>query len=261
MALTHHVIVQVAALRAGVLSSVNWKSPFLGYALLGDDLRLDHDLVASEYIKLITTLGMPYSPNKTHVSKHGFEFAKRWYCHHEEVTGFSISGLMSVWKSYPLLLNFLDNQETHGWILPKEGHPDLIRSIHKCLHGESYIINKTNSMINLYRLFCQVRLMKNQSNIVWAEFPEALKSALESYGLGDTLIAWMSRVDDPKIIINLIYLRAKRNLIEKDLYSFQKQAFVINARLWKYVNSKITEAGVDQSTEAFLRETLSVVLN
>jgi hypothetical protein len=113
MALTHHVLVQVSAIRAGVLG-IKPRSAFSRYALLGDDLRIDHDLVASEYLKLITSLDMPYSPAKTHVSKHGFEFAKRWFCLDTEVTGFSISGLMSVWKSYPLLLNFLDNQAAHG---------------------------------------------------------------------------------------------------------------------------------------------------
>lgn len=61
--------------------------------------------------------------------------------------------------------------------------------------------------------------------------------------------------------INLAYLRAKRNLVEKDLYSFQKQAYVVNAKLWKYVNDKIKGTRADQATQSFLRETLSVVLN
>jgi hypothetical protein len=230
MALTHHILVQVSALRAGVLG-FNQRTPFLQYALLGDDLRIDHDLVASEYYKLITQLGMPYSPSKTHVSQHGFEFAKRWYCLNTEVTGFSISGLMSVWKSYPLLLNFLDNQQAHGWTLSKSGHPGLIRAIHKEFHGDSYIINKTHSMINLYVLFCEVRLLKQQSNIMWDDWIPALKSALEPYALGDTLDAWISKVTDPQMAIKLVYLRAKRNLVEKDLYSFQKQAYIVNAKL------------------------------
>jgi hypothetical protein len=258
MALTHHVLVQVSAMRAGVLG-IKPRTAFQAYALLGDDLRIDHNLVASEYLSLISSLDMPYSPTKTHVSLHGFEFAKRWFCLNEEVTGFSISGLMSVWKSYPLLLNFLENQQSHGWILPPGGHPSLIRSIHKEFFGKSYIINKTESMINLYVLFSQVRLIK--SHIVQPDMLESLKSALIPYGLGDTLSAWVSKVDNPQMIINLIYLRAKRNLVEKDLYSFQKQTFIVNAKLWKYVNERIREVRADKATEAFLRETLSTVLN
>jgi hypothetical protein len=142
----------VAALRAGL---VNFKtrSPYKGYALLGDDLRIDHDVVSSEYKALIKVLGMPYSEAKTHESEYGFEFAKRWFYMGTEVTGFSISGLLSVWKSYPQLINFLDNQQSHGWILPIERHPDLILQLHKIIRGQDFIFNKTNSMIKLYMLF------------------------------------------------------------------------------------------------------------
>lgn len=36
---------------------------------------------------------------------------------------------------------------------------------------------------------------------------------------------------DQQKTICLVYLRAKRNLVEKDLYSFQKEAFRVNAKL------------------------------
>jgi len=96
---------------------------------------------------------------------------------------------------------------------------------------------------------------------MWASIVPALKEALVPYSLGDTLNAWISKVTDPQVAINLVYLRAKRNLVEKDLYSFQKQAYIVNAKLWKYVNDKIKEASADQATRAFLKETLSVILN
>lgn len=73
-----------------------------------------HDLVAAEYKSLIKELGMPYSEAKTHTSKKGGEFAKRWFYQGTEITGFSINGLSSVWKSYPQLLNFMQNQGSHG---------------------------------------------------------------------------------------------------------------------------------------------------
>jgi hypothetical protein len=34
-----------------------------------------------------------------------------------------------------------------------------------------------------------------------------------------------------KNIIQLIYLRAKRNLVERDLYRFQQEAFKVNSKL------------------------------
>lgn len=113
MALTHHIIVQVAAQRAG-LSGSRLRPIFKSYALLGDDLVIANDLVSSQYLSLIKTLDMPFSVEKTHVSVDTFEFAKRWFHQGVEITGFSTAGILSVWKSYPLLLNFLKNQESHG---------------------------------------------------------------------------------------------------------------------------------------------------
>lgn len=55
MALTHHFIVRIAAIRAGKTAR------FSDYFLLGDDLVIANDLVAQAYKELISKLGMPYS--------------------------------------------------------------------------------------------------------------------------------------------------------------------------------------------------------
>ena len=70
MALTHHLLVCVAALRAGIRR-------FKGYALLGDDLVLTNRRVTLEYLALLRELDMPVSEAKTHVSQDTYEFAKR----------------------------------------------------------------------------------------------------------------------------------------------------------------------------------------
>lgn len=70
MALTHHVIVQIAALRSK-------KFNFKDYVILGDDLVIANDEVAQQYKDLISKLDMPFSPEKTHTSKDVYEFAKR----------------------------------------------------------------------------------------------------------------------------------------------------------------------------------------
>jgi hypothetical protein len=70
MALTHHLLVKISALRAGI-------SNFNNYFLLGDDLVIMDDKVALNYKELLSTLDMPYSPDKTHTSFEVFEFAKR----------------------------------------------------------------------------------------------------------------------------------------------------------------------------------------
>jgi hypothetical protein len=72
LALTHHVIVQVAANRAG------WKGWFPLYALLGDDIVILREDVAREYLSLMRYLGVPINMTKSIQSRVGLlEFAKR----------------------------------------------------------------------------------------------------------------------------------------------------------------------------------------
>lgn len=71
MALTHHFIVRLAALKVG-------KPHFNNYALLGDDIVIANDEVAGKYRELLAILDMPISESKTHVSNDTYEFAKRW---------------------------------------------------------------------------------------------------------------------------------------------------------------------------------------
>jgi hypothetical protein len=52
-------------------------SNFKDYILLGDDIVIKNDKVASKYIKIMTRLGVDISLHKTHVSKDTYEFAKR----------------------------------------------------------------------------------------------------------------------------------------------------------------------------------------
>lgn len=69
-ALTHHVVVQWAAYKCG-------HTNFKDYILLGDDIVIKNNDVALKYISLMRKWGVDISINKTHVSKHTYEFAKR----------------------------------------------------------------------------------------------------------------------------------------------------------------------------------------
>lgn len=81
LALTHHSIVQWAALRAGVITcGREW---FLDYALLGDDIVIANKLVATEYENLMKLLGVEIGLHKSLISVRGLalEFAKRFFLH------------------------------------------------------------------------------------------------------------------------------------------------------------------------------------
>jgi len=87
-AFTHHVIVRLAAKMAG--KSIH----FDNYILLGDDIVIGGKEVAIKYMELLTTLGVEYSPHKTHISDHLYEFAKRVFFQGTEITGAQVRAFL-----------------------------------------------------------------------------------------------------------------------------------------------------------------------
>jgi hypothetical protein len=74
LAIMHHIVVQVAALRSG------WVGWFPFYAIIGDDIVIADKGVADHYLALMRTFGVSISLHKSIVSESGLlEFAKRWY--------------------------------------------------------------------------------------------------------------------------------------------------------------------------------------
>jgi len=71
LALTHHVIVKIAAIRAGFKS-------FTDYCILGDDVVIRNDKVADEYYHLMKGLGVSINLSKSVNSYEFAEFAKVW---------------------------------------------------------------------------------------------------------------------------------------------------------------------------------------
>lgn len=108
-------------------------------------------------------------------------------------------------------------------------------------------------MINLYMTFSQVRLFRSK------QVQEDKLISLMSEFLG---LPFVAEENIPPIdTLNRMFIKAKKNLVEKDLLTFQKQAYVINSKLNKYVTDRINRTGADQATQSFLFETLTVVLN
>lgn len=71
LALTHHVIIRISAIKAGL-------SPdFSEYCVLGDDVVIANDFVATEYLKIMSILGVEISLGKSIVSPVFTEFAKK----------------------------------------------------------------------------------------------------------------------------------------------------------------------------------------
>lgn len=81
LALTHHVIVQIAARRSG------FKSWFKDYAVLGDDIVIANKAVSNSYLFIMETLGVDINMSKSLVSTTGsLEFAKRLIVESKDVS-------------------------------------------------------------------------------------------------------------------------------------------------------------------------------
>jgi hypothetical protein len=106
-ALTHHFVVQWAAIRAG------HKSVFNQYVIIGDDLVIASKDVYNEYIKLIGELGVEFSPMKSFIhSDHSLstaELAKRLFINGLEFTSLPVT-LLSQCVTDSLLFPMLQNE-------------------------------------------------------------------------------------------------------------------------------------------------------
>jgi hypothetical protein len=71
LAITHHTIIRYAALAVGI-------HDFRSYAVLGDDVVIANDEVASSYLEVMKDLGVKINLSKSIISKDIAEFAKRW---------------------------------------------------------------------------------------------------------------------------------------------------------------------------------------
>lgn len=79
MALVHHALVLYSAYKAKVVTLENILS-FLDYMVLGDDVVIANALVAQEYVRTMTDLGIKLSLNKSHISAIGmFNFANQTF--------------------------------------------------------------------------------------------------------------------------------------------------------------------------------------
>jgi hypothetical protein len=214
----------------------------LGYALLGDDS------VAQNYFKLLIRLDMPYSPQKTHESLHFYEFAKRVIYRSDEITGYSVGGLLSVYKSYPLLANFINNQESHGFVLTPEQFRVFFFALFKLLKSKRYSYEHSLRLFKLYSVFSELLISK-----VTGSYFNLFYRIKELFGY--SLIKY-----DHEFLTNIVRI-SKKKLAEEDLRKVNQSHKVVFDNLNKMVSSYIrTWPDQDQYTVNFLWETVPAML-
>lgn len=107
MAISHHIIVQYAAHRAGILEPE--------YYVLGDDMLIKGDDLYRSYLKTISELKMKLNVDKTYSSLCLFEFAKRFYFNGVEVSPFPLGSILRSKGDYALMSVGLDNAIAKSW--------------------------------------------------------------------------------------------------------------------------------------------------
>lgn len=134
----HHLVVQIAARRAGFKI---WD--FDSYRVLGDDVVICHDEVAFHYTAIMTLLGVEISPIKTHVSPHSYELAKRWFYDGVEFLPFPIHAIIELAYSPSLLFLALSQAAKHGWGQVLNIDSRCPESLVQLLHAMGFPLGKT----------------------------------------------------------------------------------------------------------------------
>jgi hypothetical protein len=108
-ALAHHVVVQIAAMRAG------YDKLFQNYVLLGDDIVIADDDVAEEYRDLMTWFQVSINDSKSLVGVGVAEFAKRHFLRGQEVSGMPGSLILLAGTRLSGLRVLVDVALRRGW--------------------------------------------------------------------------------------------------------------------------------------------------
>jgi len=123
LALTHHTLVRIAALRVGITN-------FTHYALLGDDIVIANNSVAKSYHTLmVTVLGVDINLSKSMISLNSFEFAKRIVTMDGEVSPVGAKNLLVGLKSLKGIPSILLDLVNKGLCLSEETCDQLYKSV------------------------------------------------------------------------------------------------------------------------------------
>jgi hypothetical protein len=204
------------------------RKPFKAYALLGDDLVIADSNVAHKYYEVLKELDIEYSPSKTHISENFYEFAKRVFYDGHEITGFAVGGLRSVYKSYPLLHNFLQNQKSHGFTFDTGTFGSFIHSVYRIFKQDRYSFEHTSRILKLYTVFNQLSEDK-----VTGDFSLTFKVIEELFGY-----SLPSELSNNLIFVKLIEI-AKKKLFERDLIHIKQSHNLVFTKLNNMVASYV----------------------
>lgn len=123
LALTHHVIVQIAAIRA------NKGTPFQNYAVLGDDVVINDNEVAHQYLLVMASLGLEINMAKTIISDDFIEFAKRFTTPEVDFSPIGAGNILSFMRKPVFISSLLKEAYLKGYILSANVVQSLVSTL------------------------------------------------------------------------------------------------------------------------------------
>lgn len=154
-ALTHHTVVQWAALKVGR------QTTFVDYRLLGDDIVLADGAVAKAYQELMSKLGVSINRSKSVHAVGGAEFAKRSFAGGQELTGLH-------WNLFSLASNSLVHFYTNCVELQRRGFSADWTGILRVVLGKPRDRKVAKPVRSLLLALCEMAGPLENPNVWWA---------------------------------------------------------------------------------------------
>jgi len=244
LALTHHILVKYAAKLAGV-------GQFTNYAVLGDDLVINHNQVADQYRLIMSTLGVGINPSKSVISYEVIEFAKRLVTTHDDLSPIGPGAILAVMRT-PALIGSLFRELNSKSIAVAFGS---VQKLIKTIPGNS----RDRVYLALWTLFginglLSTRQPESNTLLSWITYGRSIEPSLFEYSLNTGVKhAVITRA---RRAIELNYLEEKffyrktlRDLFRIGLSKglLDTLAFVLSPMPWIYWESLIrqTQRSID----------------
>jgi len=218
LALCHHVLVMVAAQRAGL-------EAFKDYVILGDDMTMNNARVASHYKALVTSLGVGIDLNKSVVATTGLipagEICRRVFVNGIELSMFNAKLIVKTIKDGRLAPTLQNDLLRRGWepteekfwifmaaVLDRDNLGTLIKLnlVPKDLSGLIRCIKPSTPFTDLNKWFDEVTLTNNdlvqlQTFVLASDQLKRLDTVLRAANtLTDALGAMAAHQANPKAI-------------------------------------------------------------
>jgi len=167
--ITHHLVLHYIHDYLGISEKY--------YIILGDDIVITHDSVATEYLRIMKELGVDISIPKSHISVNVYEFAKRLYLDGKEITGIQVRGFYPNLNKYHLIYQMLFTLIYERGYIPKcddKMIPELVALLYKMIGlNKRHVLNlkARTSLLHNFNKFIQFNDVDGWNSEIKRRYP------------------------------------------------------------------------------------------